>query len=52
MVNAVFGDSAAPDIDSAIHQMQLWNERKRKMFRPDHMGIAWNRVKEEGWLTD
>ena len=49
---AVYVDPAASDIDSAVRQVHLWNERKRKMFRPDHIRIAWNRLKEEGWIKE
>jgi O-acetyl-ADP-ribose deacetylase (regulator of RNase III) len=49
---AVYGDPTASDIDSAVRQMHLWNERKRKMFRPDHIRVAWNRLKEEGWIKE
>jgi len=49
---AVYGDPAAYDVDSAVRHVHLWNERKRKMFRPDHIRIAWNRLKEEGWIKE
>jgi O-acetyl-ADP-ribose deacetylase (regulator of RNase III) len=27
-----------------------WNERKRGLFKPRHIRLAWNRLKETGWL--
>ena len=49
---SVYTDPKASDVDSAVRQMCLWNERKRKMFRPEHIGIAWNRLKEESWIKE
>jgi len=31
----------------AVHQ---WNERKRLMFRANHIQVAWRRLQEQGWL--
>ncbi|MCK9264547.1 MAG: macro domain-containing protein [Deltaproteobacteria bacterium] len=38
------------DDDDAIAAVHEWNDRKRKMFKPDHIRIAWSRLNEEGWL--
>ncbi len=32
-----------------IKAMQNWSERKRKQFKPGHIKIAEQRLKEEGW---
>ena len=37
--------------DQAVEKIHGWNERKRKMFRGDHVRIAWMRLEEKGWLT-
>jgi len=37
--------------EEAIKGMANWNERKRKMFKPEHIEIAWNRLCAQGWLT-
>lgn len=48
---AVHNDSPARDADSAIEQVYAWNTRKRKMFKPNHVRIAWTRLEEEGWIS-
>jgi O-acetyl-ADP-ribose deacetylase (regulator of RNase III) len=47
---AVRGDPAASDANSAIERVHQWNDRKRKMFKPDHIRIAWERLQDEGWI--
>ncbi len=37
--------------DEAVLKIHQWNDRKRDMFRVDHIHIAWNRLHEEGWLS-
>lgn len=37
--------------DEAIGAVHTWNERKRKMFKPEHIRVAWNRLEECGWLN-
>jgi len=37
--------------DEAVRKIHNWNERKRKMFRDDHVRVAWARLQEKGWLT-
>jgi O-acetyl-ADP-ribose deacetylase (regulator of RNase III) len=39
------------DVESAIKAVHDWNDRKRRMFRPEHIRIAWDRLKNEGWLA-
>lgn len=41
----------ATDEESAITAVHGWNDRKKKMFKTDHIGIAWQRLVEDGWLT-
>lgn len=36
--------------DAATRQIHAWNERKRKIFKPEHIGIAWQRLQDCGWL--
>jgi O-acetyl-ADP-ribose deacetylase (regulator of RNase III) len=48
---AVHGQPRATDADIAIQQMMQWSARKRKMFRANHIKIAWERLQIEGWLT-
>mgnify|MGYP001239266549 CR=1 FL=1 len=44
-------DNTIPtDVDGVIFAVHGWNDRKRKMFKSDHIEVAWSRLKEEGWL--
>lgn len=47
---AVHGSRPARGVDAAIAQMQNWTPRKKMMFKPDHIEVAWNRLQEEGWI--
>ncbi|WP_448572930.1 type II toxin-antitoxin system antitoxin DNA ADP-ribosyl glycohydrolase DarG [Trichothermofontia sp.] len=41
---------AAVDVETAIAGVQAWSDRKRHLFRPQHLKKAWQRLKEQGWL--
>jgi O-acetyl-ADP-ribose deacetylase (regulator of RNase III) len=47
---AVHGDSEVSNPNEAVRAVHKWNERKRKMFKPEHIHIAWTRLAEQGWL--
>lgn len=36
--------------DDAVKYIQNWNARKRELFKPDHIRIAWSRLESMGWL--
>ena len=36
--------------NAVVDAVQGWNERKRKVMRPDHIRVAWNRLDRLGWL--
>lgn len=40
----------AQNADEAVRKIHQWNERKRQMFRADHINIAWERLEEKRWL--
>lgn len=40
----------AQNADEAVKKIHQWNERKQKMFRAEHIQIAWKRLEENGWL--
>jgi hypothetical protein len=42
-------EGQAWDQKSAVSAMAEWNERKRRLFKPEHIGVAWERIQEEGW---
>lgn len=37
-------------VDDAIAAVQNWNARKRVVLRDDHIRLAWDRLKNEGWF--
>lgn len=40
----------ATSSDDAVKAIQKWSARKRKLFKADHIRIAWKRLEEEDWL--
>ena len=40
----------ATDSESAIDAVMAWNNRKRMMFKPAHIHVAWEHLKRQGWL--
>lgn len=47
---AVHGTPAARDKDAAVTGVAEWSDRKRRMFRPEHIRLAWERMASEGWM--
>jgi O-acetyl-ADP-ribose deacetylase (regulator of RNase III) len=43
--------AAAEDVSQAVAGVQGWNPRKRERFRPEHIELAWQRLREQGWLA-
>jgi len=41
---------AKTDASTALELVFSWNEHKRKTFQSNHVGLAWARLKEEGWF--
>ncbi len=41
---------ARTDRDRAVKLVLSWNEHKRKTFRPEHIRIAWDHLRQEGWI--
>lgn len=39
------------NVDDAITAVQGWNARKRAVLREEHIRLAWDRLKNEGWLS-
>jgi len=36
--------------DQVVRQVHAWNDRKRRVMKPDHLRIAWQRLRDEGWI--
>lgn len=47
---AVHEDSKADSPAAAWDALQHWNSRKRKMFRGEHVQVAWRRLQEAGMV--
>lgn len=47
---ALHHEPSALDEESAISMLHAWTERKRQMFRPDHVRIAWQRLVETSFI--
>jgi len=48
---AVHDTVPATSPEQAIEKVHAWNERKRKLIRPEHVRVAWSRLVSEGWLA-
>ena len=43
--------SPARDANKAIEKVHAWSARKRRLFKPDHIRIAWERLHDKQWLN-
>lgn len=43
---------ARQSVHEAIQHVHDWNRRKKDLFTPEQIQIAWNRLDEEGWLEE
>jgi len=41
---------AKDDPQAAIQAVHAWSPRKQKLMKPEHIIIAWNRLKEKAWI--
>ena len=48
---AVHASPPATDQDGAVSGIAAWNERKQRMFRAEHICLAWDRLVTEKWLA-
>jgi O-acetyl-ADP-ribose deacetylase (regulator of RNase III) len=44
-------ECAARDPDEAVRHIHAWNPRKRSVFKPEHVRVAWGRLREARWLS-
>ena len=47
---AAVHDGEVSDAESAVIAMACWNDRKRRLFKPAHIRLAWERLQAEGWI--
>jgi len=38
------------DPEVAVRGFEAWNQRKREHFRAEHIQVAWNRLRQQGWI--
>ena len=43
--------SGATDADVVVAGVQKWSSRKQRLFKPEHIRIAWQRLRDQGWFT-
>ena len=43
-------DGDVSDAESAVTAMARWSDRKRRLFKPVHIRLAWGRLQAEGWV--
>ena len=43
-------DEQMPNLDSAIRAIHAWNDRTCRILNPEHIGIAWQWLRESGWI--
>jgi O-acetyl-ADP-ribose deacetylase (regulator of RNase III) len=48
---AAIHDGAVSDAESVVAAMARWSDRKRRLFKPPHIQLAWERLQDEGWLN-
>ena len=40
----------AANAESAVQRIGEWSNRKARMFKPDHIRVAWNRLASQDWI--
>ena len=48
---ATYADPPSENEHDAANALADWNDRKQRMFRREHVPIAWNRLASESWIT-
>ena len=42
---------ARENVDTAISGVRNWNDRKRRLLKSEHLKLAWERLRQQGWDT-
>jgi O-acetyl-ADP-ribose deacetylase (regulator of RNase III) len=50
-VHWVANRKGATSFDDALRIVQEWNPRKEHLFSEQHVGVAWERLEDEGWIS-
>lgn len=43
-------DRVLNDPEAVIRAVHQWSDRKRRIMKPEHIRVAWNRLRDLGWL--
>ena len=49
---ALSDETTAETPGEIIEAIHAWNDRKRRMFQPKHIEVAWGRLEKQGWLGE
>lgn len=45
-------DAGARDnVDKAVAGVQRWSDRKRRLLKSEHLKLAWQRLRDQGWVS-
>lgn len=47
---ATHDERPVSNADEAVEAVHAWNDRKRSMFQPKHIRVAWRHLEDNGWL--
>ncbi|QOC22750.1 macro domain-containing protein [Wenzhouxiangella sp. AB-CW3] len=47
---AAHDERLVSNADEAVEAVHAWNDRKRSMFQPKHIRVAWRHLEDHGWL--
>jgi O-acetyl-ADP-ribose deacetylase (regulator of RNase III) len=48
---AAHGEPKVDSPEAATEELKRWNPRKRAMFRPEHVHVAWQRLQEQDMIS-
>ncbi len=43
-------EGVSNDPESVVRAVHGWNDRKRRIMKPEHIQVAWSRLQDLGWL--
>jgi hypothetical protein len=41
---------ARENVDKAVAGVRSWSSRKRRLLKPEHLKLAWQRLRDQGWV--
>ena len=49
---AIHSDQSVDEPEDAVQAVHMWSDRKKRMFQPGHIRVAWKRLAEAGWVRE